>query len=81
MGPSLHASLGEILLAVFFVLLVFAMFIFAFGAPILSYIVTVKERWPEYSGRKKLSTLGWTALTLGVFTLLTFWAISPFAKA
>ena len=81
MGPNAHASIGEIALAIFFVLLVFVIFIFAFGAPIVSYLVTIKERWPEYTPRKRLSTVAWSLLTAGVFVLLVSWAISPFAKA
>jgi hypothetical protein len=69
------------IVAIFFVLLVFAMFAFAFGAPIVSYFVTVKERWPDYPRRKRLATLTWTLVFVTVFVLLIIWATSPFKQS
>ena len=79
-GPTGKSSWFEIALAVFFVVLVFGVFIFAFAAPIVSYFVTHKERWHDYTKQQKAkvyrAVIG-TAVTAIVLIWLT---TSPFSS-
>lgn len=76
-GPNGSSSLAEILLAIFFVALVFGVFVFAFATPLAAFVSTHKERWREYSGAKRVSIIGWTALTIGVVALLLAISFTP----
>ena len=78
MGPSGKSSWLEIAIAVFFVLLVFGIFIFAFAAPVVSYFVTHKERWPEYSKQQRVKIVATASVTLGTLALLIWLMTSPF---
>ena len=76
-GPNSNSSLAEILLAIFFVALVFGVFIFAFATPLAAFVSTHKERWREYSVQRRTSIIGWTALTVGIVALLLAISFTP----
>jgi uncharacterized membrane protein YedE/YeeE len=78
LGPSGKASWLEIALAVFFVLLVFGIFLFAFAAPVVTYFVNHKERWPEYSKTQRVKIIGSASATIGTLVLLIWLMTSPF---
>ncbi|CAB4959089.1 unannotated protein [freshwater metagenome] len=80
-GPSGKSSWLEIGLAIFFVLLVFGVFLFAFAAPLVSYFVTRKERWPDYTKKERIRIIASFALTVGTAALLIWLTTSPFTKS
>jgi hypothetical protein len=80
MGPSGKSSWLEIGIAAFFVLLVFGIFIFAFSAPIVSYFVTHKERWADYTRRQRVKVLTNSGVVVLVGALLIWLMTDPFAK-
>ncbi|MEN9731747.1 MAG: hypothetical protein RL488_1057 [Actinomycetota bacterium] len=80
-GPSGKASWFEIALAVFFVLLVFGIFIFAVATPLVSYFVTHKERWPEYSKKERAKVIR-TVSTVALSAVILVWlTTSPFSNS
>jgi len=76
-GPGDAASLGEIILAGAFIVLVFGALIFAFAVPIIGFFSTHKERWHDYSTKKKSQVLRTTAITLAVIGLLIWLSSAP----
>ncbi len=80
MGPSGKSSWLEIGIAAFFVVLVFGVFIFAFSAPIVSYFVTHKERWADYSKKQRVKILTNTGLVVVIGAILIWLMTDPFAK-
>jgi Na+-driven multidrug efflux pump len=80
-GPGDAASLGEIILAGVFIVLVFGALIFAFAVPIIGFFSTHKERWHDYSTKKKIQVLRTTAITLSVIGLLIWLSSAPTSGA
>ena len=79
-GPTGKSSWPEIALAIFFVLLVFGVFIFAFSAPIVSDFVTHKERWADYTRQQRTKVITNVAVVVLVGALLVWLTTDPFAK-
>ena len=69
-GPTAHASFLEIFLGAAFVLIAFAVLLFAFATPLVAFFSMHKERWSDYSAWRKLKILGTISLVAGVSILL-----------
>jgi Na+-driven multidrug efflux pump len=76
-GPGDGASLPELILAGVFIVLVFGAFIFAFAVPILGFFSTHKERWHDYTKKKKIEVLLTTTITLAIIGLLIWLSSAP----
>jgi len=76
-GPGDAASLAEIILAIVFIVLVFGALIFAFAMPIIGYFSTHRERWADYSKKKRIQVLRTTAISLAVIGLLIWLSSAP----
>ena len=80
-GPNASASIAEIILAIFFVALVFGVFLFAFATPIAAFFSTVSERWPEYPLKRKVQLISWAVGTVSVVSVLLWISSMPLPDA
>ncbi|MEY2677203.1 MAG: hypothetical protein RL510_1223 [Actinomycetota bacterium] len=80
-GPNASASIVEIILAIFFVALVFGVFLFAFATPVAAFFSTVSERWPEYPLKRKVQLISWAVGTVLVVSILLWISAMPLPEA